>query len=201
MDRKQFLQNMVRAGAMAAVSRSLMSANSIEAQVVGGGKSGQSPATNEAGEFRGKRAKTELSYEVSARPEAVFPLLCPVREYEWLDGWRCELIYTASGVAEDNCVFRTKFHGNPMVWSAVRYEPPRHIEYLAVSSPHIVMRLSIKLDPVGEKTLMRWTRTFTTLSDEGDQHLSDWTTELEKHLGEKLEHFLKTGQKLPTQST
>ena len=44
----------------------------------------------------------------SASPEKLFPLLCPARECDWIQGWDCELIYTDSGYAEDNCVFQTR---------------------------------------------------------------------------------------------
>jgi hypothetical protein len=36
--------------------------------------------------FRGTRARTESTHELSFPPEAVFPLLCPVREFEWVEG-------------------------------------------------------------------------------------------------------------------
>lgn len=42
------------------------------------------------------------------RPERIFPLLCPVLEYDWVPGWECELVYTESGVAESGAVFRTE---------------------------------------------------------------------------------------------
>ena len=43
---------------------------------------------------------------LKGNPEKVFPLLCPVREYEWVEPWRCDLVYTDSGVAELDCIFR-----------------------------------------------------------------------------------------------
>ena len=42
-------------------------------------------------------------------PESVFPLLCPIREYAWIEPWRCTLIYSESGYAEQDCVFQTDF--------------------------------------------------------------------------------------------
>ena len=44
------------------------------------------------------------STSVDAPPEVVFPLLCPVREYEWLEDWTCEMVFSESGVAEEDCV-------------------------------------------------------------------------------------------------
>ena len=37
----------------------------------------------------------------------VFPLLCPVREADWIDGWNPVLVLTQSGFAEQDCVFIT----------------------------------------------------------------------------------------------
>lgn len=47
--------------------------------------------------------------QLAAAPGEVFPLLCPVREYEWIEGWDCEMIYAATGKAEAGAVFRTAF--------------------------------------------------------------------------------------------
>ena len=41
---------------------------------------------------------TELHFD--APPDRVFPLLCPVREYDWIDGWECRMVYAETGVAE-----------------------------------------------------------------------------------------------------
>lgn len=147
--------------------------------------------------FRGKRTSTECDYEVSAPPEAVFPLLCPVREYEWLDGWSCEMIYSQSGVAEVNCIFRTQTPFGRMTWNVNRYEPPFRIDFVTVVPDHLVTRLSIALEPVGTtRTKLRWTRLFTGLSSTGNDNVAAWTLDREKELGRKLEHFLKTGTML-----
>jgi hypothetical protein len=63
-----------------------------------------------------KRAATTFTGHLSFPPDLVFPLLCPVREYEWLDGWECEMIYSTSGIAEDSCIFKTA-HAGRMIWS------------------------------------------------------------------------------------
>lgn len=46
------------------------------------------------------RKQFSRSQHVHASPEAIFPLLCPVREYDWIPGWDCRLVYTESGLAE-----------------------------------------------------------------------------------------------------
>ena len=56
--------------------------------------------------------RTVRSYtqRIEAPPDSVFPLLCPVREAEWLAGWSevLEMVHSDSGLAEDGCVFMTR---------------------------------------------------------------------------------------------
>ncbi len=57
--------------------------------------------------FKGNRIVHEFTQTNPAPPSAVFPLLCPVREGEWLPGWQYRLIWSDSGIAELGCVFTT----------------------------------------------------------------------------------------------
>ena len=41
--------------------------------------------------FKGNRVVHEFTQTNSAAPEKVFPLLCPVREDDWLPGWKYQL--------------------------------------------------------------------------------------------------------------
>lgn len=139
-----------------------------------------------------KRAVTGHVGEVSAPPEAVFPLLCPVREYEWLDGWTCEMIYSESGVAEENCVFRTPL--GPSTWNVNRYEPPKRIDFTVMSAEQ-VLRLTITLEPTATGgTKLTWKRTFTGLNAEGNAKIAFWTPDRDRALMRRLDHFLKTGK-------
>lgn len=133
---------------------------------------------------------------VDASCETVFPLLCPVREYEWIAHWRCEMVHSRSGVAEDGCVFRTDFPDDGrMTWVVTSYEPPRRIEFCCFVPETIVMRLKIRLTPDGAGCRLGWTREFLALSDGGDEHIRLYRTE-ERHrammemLKSSLESFL-----------
>ncbi len=150
-----------------------------------------------AGAPNSARRSFELSYEVSAAPDVVFPLLCPVREYEWLDGWACEMLYSQSGVAELGCVFRTRFSDMPETWHVNIYEPPRKIEYLVMAPDALITRLTISLERIpASRTRLTWRRVFTSLSPAGKARAEAWTAEREATLGRRLEHFLKTGTML-----
>ena len=53
----------------------------------------------------------------------VFPLLCPVREMDWAEGWEPEKVISESGVAERNCVFLTPDKDGSAIWYITRHEP------------------------------------------------------------------------------
>ncbi|HTP89402.1 MAG TPA: SRPBCC family protein [Bryobacteraceae bacterium] len=147
--------------------------------------------------FHGKRAKFEYTGDLTAPPETVFPLLCPVREYEWLDGWTCEMIYSESGIAEHNCVFRTsRPPAGPAVWCVNRYEPPARIEFVVTSADEVA-RLCISLERAANNgTRIRWERMFTGLNEEGNARTAAWNVEIDRALCEKIEHFTRTGKML-----
>jgi hypothetical protein len=86
------------------------------------------------------RAPLVRSYvqHIEAPPEVIFPLLCPVREGEWLEGWAeiCEVIWSASGLAEPGCVFRTVEAGQPdTIWIITDHDPDRGVVVFARVTP------------------------------------------------------------------
>ncbi|MBT8224839.1 MAG: hypothetical protein HKP61_00485 [Dactylosporangium sp.] len=82
-------------------------------------------------------------------PEQVFPLLCPVREYDWIPGWSCAMVYSESGVAELGCVFRTGPDAGNEVWTVSRYEPNQAIEFVRVIADTWVVLMRLALAPAG----------------------------------------------------
>jgi hypothetical protein len=140
-------------------------------------------------------------FTVPAAPAQVFPLLCPVREYDWLPHWRCELLHSASGVAEEDCVFRTAFPDQgPMLWVVSRYEPPARIEFTCFDADVCVFRLKIVLSAEGAATRLDWTRRWLSIGPSGEAWLADWSeAEHEKSmdfLRRALTHYLTTGEML-----
>jgi hypothetical protein len=152
-------------------------------------------ATQKPAGFKARRKVYTYSGVIDAPPQAIFPLLCPVREYEWLDGWKCEIIYSDSGIAEDNCIFQTAYSGI-MTWNVSRYDPPQRIEFVGVIPDDVLMRLNIFLEKGGEGTRVTWTRMFTSLSEAGHASLGQWNIERDKRLNNQIEYFLRTGKML-----
>ena len=44
-------------------------------------------------EFKSIRVVKSYTMTINALPETVFPLLCPVREYEWIEPWCCDMVF------------------------------------------------------------------------------------------------------------
>jgi hypothetical protein len=114
---------------------------------------------------KGERFERHARFMVPARAAEVFPLLCPVREYEWIPDWRCEMVYSKSGVAERDAVFTTveKPFGK-VLWTCLVFEPPRRIEYLLARGSMASIRLELALDEEGGRTAVDWTMRFTAAS-------------------------------------
>ena len=130
-------------------------------------------------------------------PEAVWPLLCPVREYEWIAHWECELLHSASGVNELGCVFRTAFpaEGGPEVWVTSRFEPCERLEFVRVNERRAI-RFVIGLRPEGAGTRLRWTHHVTALDAAGRAGLAgraETFAQQIRMLESMLGHYLATG--------
>jgi hypothetical protein len=140
-------------------------------------------------------------FSLHGTPGAVFPLLCPVLEYDWLPGWKCVMRYSQSGVAEKDAVFTTtETHGMTAAWTAITYEPDRFIEYLIVSGRQAIVRLSVTLEEKGKLgTDITWRMLFTPLSRLGRRALrAEWTEDkfnrfIDKRKAE-LDFFLTNGR-------
>ncbi len=138
-----------------------------------------------------------------APPERVFPLLCPVREYDWLEGWNCRMIWSDSGAAEENCIFSTDFAdvGGAETWIVSRYEPPRAIAFVRFGRQDLIIHLSIHLAAAADgSTTADWTRVCTGLTPAGNAVLANLGEDVYQGemrvLERTLSHYLATGRML-----
>ncbi len=108
----------------------------------------------------GARRVFTFTGTVPATPDEVFPLLCPVLEYEWLDDWTCTMRWSGSGVAEKGCAFDTRIQLGES-WICSRYEPPTAIQYVVWIKVGWMV-LDLDLTDLGDgSTELHWQRTFT----------------------------------------
>jgi hypothetical protein len=131
-------------------------------------------------------AVLETSMLLQAPPERVFPLLCPVREAEWIPGWSADILHSASGVAELGCVFRTRDEeGRERIWTVSRYEPEAgKIQFVQFVAGLAVIRLDIALDPTPEGCRALWIYTVMGLTQGRDSFFSHYQeAPFQDHMG------------------
>ena len=152
--------------------------------------------------FMPKKLRSSFIQRFQAPRGRVFPLLCPVREYEWIEPWQCEILHTDSGIAEKGCVFRTRFPGETSddIWVISTYEPDTRIEFVRVNALR-AMTLSITLaDNADSTTSALNEQLLVGLTEQGNQALDGLADGFvfEMRVGEAmLNHYLTTGNRMP----
>ena len=68
------------------------------------------------------RVSRSYTQHLNAAPPAVFELLCPVRETEWVNDWRPKLVLSNSGFAEPGCIFITPGIPEDALWLMTEYD-------------------------------------------------------------------------------
>jgi len=122
------------------------------------------------------RATRSYTQRLCAKPATVFPLLCPVREGEWLARWEALAVKSRSGVAEVDCVFTTPDSPHNAVWYITRYEPEAYfIEMIKLVPDVTACRLTIQLREVPEGSEATVTYMHTSLSAAGDRFVAQFT--------------------------
>ena len=150
--------------------------------------------------FKAVRLIKDFKMLVPGEQDRIFPLLCPVRENEWLPYWSCGIVHSDSGKAEKDCVFITNFPDRgDMIWVTTKYDPPNNIQYTIFKPNSHVWNIEIFLEQQKpNKTQLLWQHTFTGLTPSGNKYLAEYTDAKHRshlRLIEKaLNHFVDTGK-------
>jgi len=147
---------------------------------------------------RPNRITRTYTQQLTGPPSAVFPLLCPVREADWIEGWDPLCVLSESGVAEPDCVFVTAASPDNSVWYITRHDPDAGcVEMIRITPAVTACKLSIQVNAVGPGSEAVVTYSHTSLGPEGDavveafteQHyrrfMQDWET--------RMNHYLEHG--------
>ena len=159
-------------------------------------------------EFQSKRVTHEYTQSNVDPPEKVFPLLCPVREADWVPGWQYRLVYSESGVAEYGCVFITPNEdGSEATWVVTEYNPASlHIAFAWVNPGLVAAQIRISLttssgaqtSPDHTSALIQYT--YTGLSTEGNREVERYDQKWFRHKMQSWEtainHYLQTGKRI-----
>ncbi len=146
----------------------------------------------------------EYAHDVAAPAGRLFPLLCPVREYEWIEGWTCQLVHTASGLVEPGCIFVTERPGGEgtTTWVTTLHDPAaRRVAFVRFTEGRRVVRMALHVEPLGaERCRLHITYDVSGIDAAGREEARRAATTGEPYaaiaaaLAEKAERYLTTGR-------
>lgn len=153
--------------------------------------------------FSPKRIKRKYLQTINAPPDEVFPLICPVREAEWLDGWQYTMLFSASGLVEQGAIFSTPGDGEPdTLWVVTRHDVvQRVVEFTRFTPGSRMCVLLIVVAPDGAgRSSVDVEYTYTSLTVVGQQFIDGLTEERFRRdvmfWERSMNHWLKTGERL-----
>ncbi len=148
------------------------------------------------------RVTRTFTQRLVAEPSKVFPLLCPVREADWLEGWDPLVLFSRSGVAEPDCVFLTEAGSGSAVWYITRHEPNNFVEMIKIIPTVTACKLSIQLRQVKGGSEATITYAHTSLGPGGDTFVASFTEEYYRQFmldwEARINHYLTHGTILKT---
>lgn len=147
-----------------------------------------------------RRATRSYTQHLVADPATVFPLLCPVRESDWIEGWDPRQVISQSGVAEPDCVFTTAAEPQDAVWYVTRHEPVSRVEMVKITPQVTACRLTIVLRAAPGGCEADVTYMHTSLGPAGDAVVEAFTAaHYEAFMQDwerRLNHYLRHGSAL-----
>ncbi len=151
--------------------------------------------------FQAKRISRSYRQTINAAPERVFPVICPVREAEWLENWDYKMIYSETGLAEPGAVFSTSSEGEQdTIWIITKHDAvKREVEFTRVTPGSRTCVLQVCIRQKDENSsFVDLTYTFTATSDAGNTFVDNYTEETflrnVRRWEDSVNHFLATGR-------
>ncbi len=154
---------------------------------------------NDAG-FIPQRKVYAYTQTINALPEEVFPLLCPVREAEWLDEWDYSMIYSVTGFAEPGAVFSTSSPGEQdTIWIVTKHDRQNMIVEFTRFTPFnrtCVLRIrAMQLNEACSSVDIEYV--YVSFSEEGNDYLRNYSKdEFDKNMKfweDSMNHYIATG--------
>ena len=152
-------------------------------------------------DFKATRKQLSCEHLINAKAANVFPLLCPVREFDWIEKWDCELIYSESGFAELGCIFSTfnPDDGGKDIWVISRYETDKRIQFVRVNSIRSIT-YDLFITEANEQTRILWQQQVTALNEKGNAFLETvnqvaFTNQI-MMLQKLLNFYIETGKRM-----
>jgi hypothetical protein len=145
--------------------------------------------------IQGDRYIKEVELVLNAQAGEIFPLLCPTVEYDWLNGWKCIMYYSKTGIAEKNCIFSVPT-GFPLYkrlfYNVTEYNPDDRIVFNVFANKLFIMLIEMDLESSKDnQTKLKLKYTITGISKKGnkvaklvyDKEIPKGIDEMNKDLG------------------
>lgn len=148
--------------------------------------------------FRSRRTGRSCKGTINASPETIFPLLCSVREADWLPGSDHTLIYSESGYAEDGYIFQSEYFGFGLeTWVRYEHKTNQSLAYVRCSEHlSIIFRINLN-DMQNGSTDMEISLVFTSLTEQGNTIISHLPEKLPlDKIFKALNHYIASGRQL-----
>ncbi len=154
---------------------------------------------------RPNRVTRSYTQRLDAPPSRVLPLLCPVREADWLAGWDPVRVLSESGRVEPDCVFET---ASPRaaagdarkhtLWYVTRVDAEAgHVEMIRIAPGVTACRLTIRLAAADAGCEATVSYVHTSLGPDGDAFVAAFTEDHYRSFMQdwerRLNHYLTTG--------
>ncbi len=129
------------------------------------------------------RVTRSYTQKLRGKPDEIFPLLCPVREKDWIQGWDPLTVYTHSGFAEKNCVFTTGEGQPDAIWVMTDFDPNNHrLEIIKLTPGMTVARITIALsENASGGTDAEVSYLYTAITQEGEEFVRGYSEEFFNH--------------------
>lgn len=156
------------------------------------------------GTFAGQSDTRTGTIHLNGPIAKVFPLFEPIGEKAWIPGWEPQVVYPASGAAQNGTVFLTyDDHGrNETYWTIIEYDTQRHrISYINVIPNYQVRRITLECREVApDKTDAMVSYSYTGITSHGNDDVAKQTEESYtakmQHWTHAINHYLETGKKI-----
>ncbi len=146
---------------------------------------------------------------IAAPAEHVFGLLSPVAEYDWIEGWSCEIVYPPSGTMEEGCTFHENMSApfllgrrGPTTWVVTRHTAPTlQVEFLLFLGRVALGKLAVTGEGIDSgSSAFSFAFTLTALSERSNRLVNAATAQrveaMVGFLARALKHYCETGRML-----
>lgn len=155
--------------------------------------------------------RVEINQTINAPVQEVFPLACPVMEYKWIPGWKCELVHCPNGHVELGTIFNeiasapilTGTIAQKTTWTAVLYEPDRYRVHYQLDNQisTSLYKIEFEADASG-KTKSRLEITYSPLNEKGIRNMEKGGENklnlMVSYLSLMLKHYCEEGKMIKT---